>query len=184
MLYMLFYATCDACTHNLMLTRLLSRLALAGVLFAPALALAAPQIVYVTRHAEKAAVDKDPDLTAQGAARARSIALMLHRAGVTRIFSTDTKRTRQTAQPLAERLKLQVEMYDGAKPAPAIDKIKALPGPTLLVGHSNTVPDLVKMLGGAPGAPIADDEYDRLYQVITHDNGTVSTVLLTSVAAP
>lgn len=167
-----------------MLTRFLTRLALAGALLAPALALAAPQIVYVTRHAEKAAVDKDPELTAQGAARARGIALILQRAGIRHIFSTATRRTRQTAQPLAERLSLNVDIYDGARPAPAIEKIKALPGPTLLVGHSNTVPDLVKMLGGAAGAPIADDEYDRLYQLTIHDSGAVSTVLLTSVAAP
>lgn len=164
-----------------MLTRFLTRLAFAGALLAPALALAAPQIVYVTRHAEKGATDKDPDLTVQGAARARGIALLLHRTGISHIFSTATRRTRQTAQPLAERLKLNVETYDAAKPASAIEKIKALPGPTLLVGHSNTVPDLVKMLGGAPGAPIEDDEYDRLYQVTLHDNGSVSTVLLTSV---
>ncbi|QYF96144.1 histidine phosphatase family protein [Massilia sp. PAMC28688] len=147
------------------------------------MAQAAPNVVYVTRHAEKTGADKDPALTAQGAARARMLAALLHRADIRYVFSSDTRRTRQTAQPLAERVKLNVEVYDAARPAPAIERIKALGGPTLLVGHSNTVPDLVRMLGGAPVAPIGDDEYDRLYQVSIHDNGTVSTVLLSSSAS-
>lgn len=165
------------------MTRLLPRLALLGALMLPALALAAPNIIYVTRHAEKAAVEKDPDLTPQGAARARMIGAMLQKTGIRYIFSSATNRTRQTARPLAERLALNVELYDAAKPQVAIEKIKSLSGPTLLVGHSNTLPDLVKMLGGGTIPPIGDDEYDRLYQISIHENGTVTTTQLTSVAA-
>lgn len=164
-----------------MLRRALSSIALAGALLAPVIALAAPNVIYITRHGEKLAVDKDPDLAVKGVARARMVAHLLQKTGIRHVFSTDTRRTRQTAQPLAERLGLQVELYDGAKPAPAIEKIKSLGGPTLLVGHSNTVPDLVKMLGGGGVPPIGDEEYDRLYQLTIHDNGTVSTVLLTSM---
>lgn len=153
---------------------------LTAAMLLPTFASAAPNVVYVTRHAEKASVDKDPSLTAQGNARARMLRVLLHKAGIKHIFSTATSRTRQTAQPLAEHLNVTVETYDGAKPAAAIEKIKLLGGATLLVGHSNTVPELVKMLGGAPVAPIGDDEYDRLYQVSIHDNGAVSTVLLTT----
>lgn len=164
------------------LARTLSTLIIAAATIAP-LVQAAPNVVYVTRHAEKTTTGPDPELTAQGAARARMLAALLHQAGIKYVFSSDTRRTRQTAQPLAERIKLNVEVYDAARPAPAIAKIKALGGPTLLVGHSNTVPDLVAMLGGAPVAPIGDDEYDRLYQISIHDNGTVSTVLLSSSAS-
>ena len=50
----------------------------------------------------------------------------------------------------------------------------------MIVGHSNTVPDLVKLLGGASVPEIADDEFDRLYKVIIGDDGKIATVLLTS----
>lgn len=165
-------------------SRFIATLALAGALLAPTFAFADAGIVYVTRHAEKAPDGKDPSLTAQGQGRARALAVLLGKVGIKNIFSTATQRTQQTAQPLATLAGVPVQAYDAGKPAIVIDKIKSLPGPTLLVGHSNTVPDLVKMLGGAPGTPIADDEFDRLYQVITAADGTVTTVLLTTWAAP
>ncbi|MES2319127.1 MAG: histidine phosphatase family protein [Pseudomonadota bacterium] len=165
---------------------LIASIALAGALLAPtfAMAFAEPTIIYVSRHGEKSLEGKDPDLSAQGQARARTLAVILRKVGIKNIFSSNTKRTQQTAQPLAAQAGVEVQLYDPSKPALVIDKIKALTGPTLLVGHSNTVPDLVKMLGGAAGTPIADDEFDRLYQVIIAPDGSVTTVLLTTVAAP
>ena len=167
--------------HN----QLIAVLALAGALLAPMTAWAAPHIVYVTRHAEKASVDKDPELTAQGAARARTLAAMLRKAGIGAIFSTPTRRTQQTAAPLAAQAGLDVQVYDAGRPALVVEKIKARKaGATLLVGHSNNIGELVKLLGGAAGAPLGDDEYDRLYQIVIAEDGTVTTVHLSSVIAP
>ncbi|MES2019063.1 MAG: phosphoglycerate mutase family protein [Pseudomonadota bacterium] len=171
--------------HAMLHSRLFACFALASALLLPvAHALADPAIIYVTRHGEKGSESKDPNLTAQGQARARGLAMLLRKVGIKQIFSTTTNRTVQTAQPLASQLGIDVQTYDAAKPAIVIDKIKALGGATLLVGHSNTVPDLVRLLGGAPGAPIADDEFDRLYQVIIGADGSVSTVLMTSYPIP
>jgi broad specificity phosphatase PhoE len=163
---------------------LLARLVLAAALLAPVSALAAPSIIYVTRHGEKAADGKDPDLTAQGHARARTIATMLSKAGIKGVYSSTTTRTRQTGQPTATQAGVELQLYDPSKPQALIDKVKTATGAVLVVGHSNTVPDLVRMMGGAPGTPIADDEFDRLYQLIVNADGSVTTVLLTSVAAP
>ncbi len=168
----------------MMRKRLFACLALAGALLVPAFAFADPAMIFVTRHGEKAAEGKDPNLTPQGQARARALAAILKKVGIKHVFSTATMRTQQTAQPLAQQAGVPVQTYDPGKPAIVIDKIKALSGPTLLVGHSNTVPDLVKLLGGAPGLPIADDEFDRLYQVIIAADGSVTTVLLTTIPAP
>lgn len=166
-----------------MQARLIATLLLAGALCAPACALAEPTIVYLTRHGEKAAAGKDPELTPQGQARARTIATILRRAGIGHVFSTATMRTRQTAQPLAAQAGLEVQTYDAAKPEAIAAKIKALGGVTLLVGHSNTVPQLVKQLGGSAATEIADDEFDRLYQLVIAADGSVTTVLLASVIA-
>jgi phosphohistidine phosphatase SixA len=149
-------------------------------LVAPAVAQAAPSAIYLVRHGEKAAVGKDPELTPQGQARARNIAAILAHTGITAIFSTATTRTRQTAAPLAERTGLAVQLYDAGAPALLVDKVKALPGAVLVVGHSNTLPELVRLFGGAAGSDIADDEYDRLYQLLPGPDGQVRTILLSS----
>ncbi len=158
-------------------------LALAGALFLPDAMAAEPNLVYVVRHGEKTTSVKDPELTLQGHARARTLAVILGKAGIRAIFSTPTRRTQQTAAPLAQQIGLAVQAYDAAAPALVVEKIKALTGPTLLVGHSNTIGELVRLLGGAAGTPIGDDEYDRLYQLAIAPDGTVTTVMLTSVVA-
>ncbi|HEU4852330.1 MAG TPA: phosphoglycerate mutase family protein [Telluria sp.] len=164
-------------------SRLLLAASLTLSMLAPAPALAEPSMIYLVRHGEKSTVGKDPDLTPQGQARAQNIATILHKAGIANIFSSTTNRTRQTAQPLATRSALPVQTYDPSVPKALVEKVKALDGAVLVVGHSNTLPELVRLFGGAPGADIADNEYDRLYQLIPGSNGAVTTVLLTSLPA-
>ncbi|WP_306391226.1 SixA phosphatase family protein [Telluria beijingensis] len=148
------------------------------------MAFAEPSAIYLVRHGEKASLGQDPALTPQGQLRAQNIAAILHRSGIQAIFSTPTTRTLQTAQPLAQRLGLKVERYDPAKPQALVDKVKALHGAVLVVGHSNTLPELVRLFGGEPGADIADDEYDRLYQLAPGPGGAPRTVLMSSLPAP
>lgn len=164
--------------------RLFRCLSFSLALLAPAAALAEPSAIYLVRHAEKASVGQDPELTPQGHARARTIAAILARAGITDVFSTPTRRTRATAQPLAERIGAEVQLYDPRAPKLLVEKVKALSGPVVVVGHSNTLTDLVRLFGGAPGADIGDDEYDRLYQLTPAAGGAVRTVLLSTPAAP
>lgn len=163
--------------------RLLSVISLAITMLLPGMAAAEPSAIYLVRHGEKAGTGQDPALTPQGRLRAQNIATILHRAGIQAIFSTPTARTLQTAQPLARQLGLTVGHYDPATPKALVDKVKALHGPVLVVGHSNTLPELVRLFGGAPGADIADDEYDRLYQLTPAREGAVRTVVLTSLPA-
>lgn len=162
--------------------RLLQQLALALAVLLPGAAMAQPSMIYLVRHGEKAA-GNDPELTPQGRLRAQNIATTLHRSGIQAIFSTPTVRTLQTAQPLAERLKLPVQQYAAETPKVLANKVKSLRGAVLVVGHSNTLSELVTLFGGAPGTEIADDEYDRLYQLIDGADGKVTTVMLTSLPA-
>jgi phosphohistidine phosphatase SixA len=179
-----------------MRSSLLGGLFLAAALLAPGLAAADPSIIYLVRHGEKAADGKDPkltmqkmaadgkdpELTMQGKARAGNIAAILRSSGITHIYSSATQRTRQTAQPLASALGVEVQVYDPAQGAKLVGQVKAAGGTALVVGHSNTVPELVRLFGGKPGADIADEEFDRLYQLIVAKDGSVTTVLLHSVA--
>jgi phosphohistidine phosphatase SixA len=165
------------------LARLSAVTALALTMLTPVSALAEPSMIYLVRHGEKAAEGKDPDLTPQGRQRARNIAAMLGKTGVAHVFSTPTNRTRQTAEPLAQQNGLQVQLYDPRTPQALVSRVKSLNGAVLVVGHSNTLPELVKLFGGQPGADVADNEYDRLYQLIPGVGGTVTTVLFTSLPA-
>jgi broad specificity phosphatase PhoE len=151
--------------------------ALAALSLLPGLAAAEPSAIYLVRHGEKLA-GQDPELSPRGQERARHVAAILHRAGITAIFSTPTARTRQTAAPLAQQTGVTVQLYDPAAPKALVEQVRALGGVVVVVGHSNTLPELVKLFGGAPGAEIADDEFDRLYQLLPGANGQVKTVLL------
>ena len=163
-----------------LLPRLLTVLALSLSMILPSLALAAPGMVYLVRHGEKTPDEKDPALTAQGRQRAQNIATMLGKTGIAHVFSTPTNRTRQTAQPLAQANGLPVQEYDPRAPKALVEKVKGLNGPVLVVGHSNTLSELVRLFGGQPGLDIADNEYDRVYQLIPGADG-VTTVVFTSL---
>jgi broad specificity phosphatase PhoE len=166
-----------------LLPRLSGVCALACALLAPCTAMADPSVIYLVRHGEKEAVGQDPDLSAQGRQRARNIATILGKAGIAHVFSTPTNRTRQTAQPLAQASGVPVQVYDPRTPQALVAKVKALNGAVLIVGHSNTLPELVRLFGGQPGPDIADNEYDRLYQLVPGAGSSVATVLFTSPPA-
>lgn len=137
-----------------------------------------PTVVFLVRHAEKEA-GGDPELTKTGCARAEELARTLRDAGIEHVHSTDYARTRATAAPIAERLGLEVELYDPRALPTFLDSVRASGGRHLVVGHSNTTPQAVALLGGEPGEPIVEaTEYDRLYAVTLGPEGSVSTLLL------
>jgi broad specificity phosphatase PhoE len=160
--------------------RFASALALALVAMLPMAASAEVTMIYLTRHAEKAAETGDPALTAEGAIRAQNIAAVLKKARIAQIFSTNYLRTKQTAQPLSTALSVAVQTYDPRQQAGFAKQVLALKGNTLIVGHSNTIPDMVRQLGGDPGSDIPETEFNRLYVLAIEKDGSVTTTLLNS----
>ena len=133
--------------------------------------------IFLVRHVEDFDSGNDPKLTAAGMERAVELAEILASAGIQRIHSSDYFRTRDTAAPAAAHWSLEVELYDPRDlPALAAELVGA-GGSHLVVGHSNTTPAVVGLLGGDPGPLIEEaTEYDRLYIVTIGPDGTVSTV--------
>ena len=163
----------------------------AAILFLPAAASAglqaegagaadpAPVVIYLVRHAEKADNGTDdPPLTLAGEIRVRVLKHLLAGIDIAHIHSTDTRRTRETARPIAQARGIEVALYDPADPAGFAAQLAAMPGSHLVVGHSNTTPGLVAALGGSPGGPIDEWEYDRLYQVVIHPGQPPLTTVL------
>jgi broad specificity phosphatase PhoE len=133
--------------------------------------------VYLVRHAETVGGDGDDRYLGEaGRARAEALADMLEEVGIQRVYSTDYRRTRETAAPIAGRLGLEVEPYDPRDLAGFAEELLSLGQVVLVVGHSNTTPELVEHLGGVPGAPIDEPtEHDRLYRVELPSGETVVT---------
>jgi phosphohistidine phosphatase SixA len=153
----------------------------------PGMAFAAdgPALVFLVRHAEKLAVGADPALSEAGQLRAAALANLLQDASIERIYSTDFLRTRDTATPLASRLGLPVMIYDWDALDALAAELKKPGSRSLGVGHSDTTPELVGILGGDPGPPIDEPaEYDRLYVVTIAGDGSVSTELRRYGASP
>lgn len=134
----------------------------------------ADQQIYLVRHAEKEP-GRDPQLTPDGRARAIALAERLSKAELGAIYSTNLRRTRQTAGPIALATEIPVIFYDASKLDEFASQLRGQSGNILVVGHSNTTPDLAAALGGEAGAPIIEaTEYDRLY-VLTIKDGIVTT---------
>lgn len=108
----------------------------------------------------------DPPLTPTGLIRAEELARVAEAAGVTTIFTSPLKRTKQTAAPLAVRLEL-------TQPLPVVPSIGSFAtgvrdgqfgSVVLVVGHSNTVPNMIDALLGQPtGVTISG--FDNLFIV-------------------
>lgn len=127
--------------------------------------------LYLIRHAEKVADgSKDPDLTGAGRERANNIAARLQDKGIRVVWSSDYQRTLDTAAPLAERLGLKVETYDPENQRKLLAQLKKRHLNAVIVGHSNTIPELAQMLCECVVEEMQETEYDRL-MVIDIRNG-------------
>ncbi len=145
---------------------------------------AAPAVVLVVRHAEKAAAPADdPGLTAAGKERAAELALVVQAwtaggAPVRALFATELKRTQQTLEPIAAATGVAVSVVSAKDTAALVKKIQEVEGGIVVVaGHSNTVPEIVRALGGPAGIVIEDSEFDRLF-ALTQPGGRARVVLL------
>ncbi len=138
------------------------------------------------RHAERAGPSADdPGLTPAGQRRAMELARQLVDAdvvaGVDAIYSTPFRRTRDTAQPVADALDLPINIYDPSDNEAVLETIlKNHKGKIILVvGHSNTLPTLIADLGASKNVPaIAETEYDNIYIISIPWFGKTKTIRL------
>lgn len=134
--------------------------------------MAGPSTVILIRHAEPQTSGADPGLTATGRRRAELLGFMFEHAGVTTLFTSELRRTKETAQPLAARLSLVPEVLPGLDTAAHRARVLAVPsGVALVVGHTNTVPPLIGALGAGTTIQIAAHEFDRMFIVALHGAG-------------
>jgi 2,3-bisphosphoglycerate-dependent phosphoglycerate mutase len=148
--------------------------------------------VILVRHAEKAdAPREDPPLTEAGVARSQKLAALLASAGVKAVYTSQFLRAKQTAELLAKQAGVAVTplTIQSKKSNPRevseesirliVDKIMEHPGDTaLVVGHSNSVPDVIRMLGGDVVPVIDEKRFDDLFIVTVYAKGKAKVVQL------
>ncbi len=127
--------------------------------------------VVLARHAEKEAGD-DPDLTAQGRARAAALAHALTQWPIEAVFVSQFLRTQATARPLEGRFEIEaIEVDAGDVDGLAARILEEGRAAVAVVGHSNTVPALIRALGVAEVPEIPEHQYDDLFVVRLSEDG-------------
>ena len=127
-------------------------------------------VIFVVRHAEKAsAEDNDPELSVAGQKRADALARVLKDSQITAIFVTEYKRTQQTAAPTAIAADLSPTVLPADDIPGLVAKLRALNENALVVGHSDTIPDLMEALGITTPVTIPEDDYTEIFLVSLSD---------------
>lgn len=151
-----------------------------------------PITVFLVRHAEREQEPRqDPPLSKDGIARSQALTRLLSSAGIKAIYSSQFTRTKQTGEPLAAKLGLTVTPFilkvNAANPrqiadestAEVANKILQHGGQSvLLVGHSNSIPDVIKALGGDVVPTIDEKKYDDLFVVTVYAKGKAKVAQL------
>lgn len=131
-----------------------------------------PTTYYIVRHAEKATaapnMSSDVPLTDKGKDRANKLRDLLKDKKIGYIYSTQTIRTTSTAKPLSEAINIPIEIYNPRDTSNTfINQLKAIQNKNVLVvGHSNTVDDIVnKLTGRQLLSDLPDSSFNNLFIV-------------------
>ena len=133
--------------------------------------------VILVRHADRTGnVDI---LNDDGIARAQTLARILDETNISVIYASTANRTQQTADPLATQLGITTTIYNTGNLSELADEIKSThKGKVILVvGHSNTVPQTINLLGYSTVLPdIPHEEYDNIY-ILSFSKNSITRLL-------
>jgi broad specificity phosphatase PhoE len=119
---------------------------------------------YVMRHLQKGE-GQNPPLSEEGRADARRLIGFFAADPPRVIYVSTTRRAWETAAPLVGEIRVKVREYDPADTNRLVARVLAERGTVLIVGHSNTVPEIVEKLGGERPAPLAETDYGDVWHL-------------------
>jgi phosphohistidine phosphatase SixA len=128
----------------------------------------AQEVVYLIRHAEQVLDVEDPPLREAGHQRAKAWAAILRDANIKVIYTSKKRRTKQTGEPVAQALNIPLQTMPRRDVAGLVDRLRTRHADeaVLIVGHSRTVPKLIRELGYSEDVTIERDDYDNLFIVV------------------
>ncbi|MBV9216727.1 MAG: histidine phosphatase family protein [Acidobacteria bacterium] len=142
-----------------------------ALVFSGVAAAAQTKTIILVRHAEKnPPVDTDngdPDLSAVGRERTQRLLKAIKKYRVEEIYSTEYKRAKLTAEPVAAARHKQIQIYDSGKTPDLVNTlINGRSKSYLVVGHSNTMPQLANLLVKKDiFKQLADTEYGVIWVI-------------------
>ncbi|MDZ4361893.1 phosphoglycerate mutase family protein [Brevundimonas sp.] len=152
---------------------------------------AAAQTVVIVRHAEKADSSADPDLSEEGRSRAVSLAELFEDEAPGLILTSPLQRTMQTAVPASGMagVPIQTVSFDGGTEdhvMRTVGLVRAASPETviLIVGHSNTVPQIAAALGDQEPQSLGECDFDRVTTLVLGPAGDAPTVTHSRYGAP
>ena len=134
--------------------------------------------LYLVRHTEKKAEDKNPSLTHCGKERAKQLSTLLSTANIKSIYSTSYQRTMSTAGPLSNKQRIPIQHYSPKQLEQFSLHLVQRKENALIIGHSNTTPQLTQLLIDKKVDPLAEEDYQMLYQVHFVDSQPFLTKLI------
>lgn len=142
--------------------------------------------LYLVRHAEKQADGSDdPALNDIGRNRSEQLATWFEEKDIELIWSSDYRRSRDTAGPLISSLGLELSLYDPRDLPALANTLLDNRRNALVVGHSNTTPELARLLCQCVIADMDESEYERLIVVsFSDDQVTVETLMQNTLFQP
>lgn len=126
---------------------------------------AAPVTVMLIRHADRAGTQDA--LSPAGVTRSQQLVHVMQKAALAAIIRSDTVRAEQTAAPLAAATGITPIVIPATNVMAVVDEIRGRHRgqKILVVGHSNTVPQIIAALGGPALPDIAENEFDNLFML-------------------
>lgn len=122
--------------------------------------------LFLVRHAEKAVVDSaDPALSECGQLQAKALATLFKAVPLPQLFHTPYQRTTMTATALLQQGR-RLRSYDPAKLTELSQQLLQAQQSAVVVGHSNTTPQLAAMLSGQEIPAMSEQQYGVIYQLI------------------
>ena len=142
-------------------------------------------IVILIRHADRdvpppGAPDyPGPSLNDKGMARSRELVHVLSTSGIQAICTSKYTRAKMTAKPFfAEHSNLPLVRLNEATELKDHILTHHAGQTVLVVGHGNTVPELIALLGG-PSLPVIDDcEFDNLFVLVRYSTTSAGVTKL------
>ncbi|MBL9206732.1 MAG: histidine phosphatase family protein [Opitutaceae bacterium] len=154
---------------------------LLGLVVLASVSLPAQTTYLVVRHADRGPEEPDAALTAEGHLRAAALAGLLGNTRITRIFTTEYQRTRDTAAPTARHHGVKPVVVPQAEFDALTRALLELPASgecCLVVGHRSTVPRIVRALSGLDIPPLGSSEFSCLIVVTRWPDGRASVLPL------
>lgn len=130
--------------------------------------------IYIVRHAEKLLDSDDPQLNVSGTVRSKKLGQILSDKDIKHAFSTNTYRTIATLQPISNIAGIAIETYDSQNHDDLVKELRKRKGNAVVVGHSNTVHNLVNYFVGDDEkyAELGDVEYDFIFEIRLEEDGS------------